>query len=387
MNKVICDICGTSYPDTADRCPICGYAKDLNGDNILGLTQQVENTEVVTEEEAEIKAAVPVDVESRNQSRDDDDYDDDFEDDEDDDDDEYDEDDDDEDDEPRSNTFLIVILVILIVALLAVTGFIYMKYFKPNTDKPVETTVATVETTLPAESTELTIPCTGLTMTSEGNVILEKEGHSWLINVAPQPADTTDKILYSSSDESVVTVNETGTLTAVGQGEAVITITCGDQMLTCNVTCFFIEETTAPTGTTAPAEFEGENETTAPVEETTAPAEETTAPADETTAPTEPAETEAATEPAETTEPKDDKTDGEITLTLKRTDLSFGMLGAVYTLEIEEDIDPKDVKWTSANGNIVIVHNGVLRTTGKGVTKIYAEYKGVKAECVIRVSY
>mgnify|MGYP003306756043 CR=1 FL=1 len=35
MNKVICDICGTSYPDTADQCPICGYSRDLNGDNIL----------------------------------------------------------------------------------------------------------------------------------------------------------------------------------------------------------------------------------------------------------------------------------------------------------------------------------------------------------------
>ena len=27
MNKVICDICGTAYPDTAPKCPICGFAK------------------------------------------------------------------------------------------------------------------------------------------------------------------------------------------------------------------------------------------------------------------------------------------------------------------------------------------------------------------------
>ena len=26
MNKIICDICGTKYPDTAEQCPICGYA-------------------------------------------------------------------------------------------------------------------------------------------------------------------------------------------------------------------------------------------------------------------------------------------------------------------------------------------------------------------------
>ena len=26
MSKVICDICGTSYPDTAEECPTCGYS-------------------------------------------------------------------------------------------------------------------------------------------------------------------------------------------------------------------------------------------------------------------------------------------------------------------------------------------------------------------------
>lgn len=27
MSKVICDVCGTSYPDTATQCPICGYVR------------------------------------------------------------------------------------------------------------------------------------------------------------------------------------------------------------------------------------------------------------------------------------------------------------------------------------------------------------------------
>ena len=29
MNKVICDICGTTYPETAEQCPICGFARDM----------------------------------------------------------------------------------------------------------------------------------------------------------------------------------------------------------------------------------------------------------------------------------------------------------------------------------------------------------------------
>ena len=31
MSKVICDICGTTYPATSEQCPICGYTRDLGG--------------------------------------------------------------------------------------------------------------------------------------------------------------------------------------------------------------------------------------------------------------------------------------------------------------------------------------------------------------------
>ena len=27
MNKVVCNLCGTSYPENATQCPICGYAR------------------------------------------------------------------------------------------------------------------------------------------------------------------------------------------------------------------------------------------------------------------------------------------------------------------------------------------------------------------------
>ena len=28
MSKIICEICGTTYPETASHCPICGCSKD-----------------------------------------------------------------------------------------------------------------------------------------------------------------------------------------------------------------------------------------------------------------------------------------------------------------------------------------------------------------------
>ena len=59
----------------------------------------------------------------------------------------------------------------------------------------------------------------------------------------------------------------------MGEGTAVITITCGTQQMTCTITCDFIEETSEPTvpETTVPEE-PTVPETTVP--ETTAPEEE-----------------------------------------------------------------------------------------------------------------
>jgi len=43
MSKIICDICGTSYPETAESCPICGCSRDAAAD-FLGDDFQMEET-------------------------------------------------------------------------------------------------------------------------------------------------------------------------------------------------------------------------------------------------------------------------------------------------------------------------------------------------------
>ena len=52
------------------------------------------------------------------------------------------------------------------------------------------------------------------------------------------PAETTDPVMWSSSNNNIVTVDD-GVVTAVGLGNAVITVTCGQRMAECtvNVTC------------------------------------------------------------------------------------------------------------------------------------------------------
>lgn len=275
MSKIICDICGTAYPDTEAECPICGCAKDVSAASLVDeLLEEEIAAPAVTHPAKNKKAKAPAYEEEDlfDDESDDDEY---YEDDED----EYDEDDDDDDDgeEHKSNAGLVIALVLVVLMLIAVSAFILVKYFLPNVVGSETTAPSTVETTeAPVETTELRIACESLALTSGGEIVLEDEGANWLINVMALPENTTDELVYTSSDEAVVTVNEQGKLTAVGEGTAVITITCGEQELKCTVTCDFTPETTVPE-TTVPETMEPETtepETTAP-QETEEPAEVT----------------------------------------------------------------------------------------------------------------
>ena len=43
MSKIICEICGTIYPDTEPRCPICGWTQDGIdfGDELAAIDEQM----------------------------------------------------------------------------------------------------------------------------------------------------------------------------------------------------------------------------------------------------------------------------------------------------------------------------------------------------------
>ena len=45
MSKIICDVCGTSYPESANQCPICGCVRSGDAVTVRGDTN---NTEVNT---------------------------------------------------------------------------------------------------------------------------------------------------------------------------------------------------------------------------------------------------------------------------------------------------------------------------------------------------
>lgn len=84
-------------------------------------------------------------------------------------------------------------------------------------------------------SATLTIvnPCTGITLDKDTLTIAR--GETATLTATTLPADTTDKVVWSSADKTIATV-ENGVVTAVGLGETTITAACGDKTASCKVT-------------------------------------------------------------------------------------------------------------------------------------------------------
>ncbi len=374
MSKIICDICGTKYPDTADQCPICGFTNDRGAQSIeieenflediiqeprsrvkggrfgKGATRKTVEEEAPVEEEVPVQEEAPV-VEEEVvvapvvETEVFDDYDE--EDFDDDDDDEYDDDDDEEESGGKSGIILSILLTVVILALLCVSGFIFVQYVMPNlmaSKDAVPTTEPYVETETP-ETEEPTVPCAQLVL-EETDIELTEIGQMYLINVAVEPADTTDELVFASSDESVVTVNEEGRITVIGEGTAAVLITCGEQTLECNVNV--VLETEEPT----------EEATEEPTEE---PTEEAT---------------EAPTEPLK-----------DVKLEINgNTDVTFNARGLTFTFKLKNGLKNNEVTWTSENEKVCTIdENGFLTCTGSGKTNVIVRYGEQEVVIIVRV--
>ena len=371
MSKIICDICGTSYPDTADCCPICGCSRDAAG-SILGedfLEQPADET--VQEQDFPKKRKEIFDYDEVNSDPDEEQvtYAET----------EYDEEElDEEDEEPRPNTLLVIILTVVIALLLMAAGFIFVRYFLPNMggrpDAAVQTTHATE--TASAETTEPGIPCQELYIISGKTIELNKEGQMFLLHVKASPENTTDKILFASGDESIATVTEDGKVTAISEGETVITISCGVSTMECPVTVKYLEEKVPPT-TEAP-----ETVATEATEGTAEPQNaETEAPV-ATEAPAATEATEGATSPSAPAQTNLKN----VTLKLKKTDIRLGVYYE-YKLLLDCGLEQNEVQWTSEHPYIASVdENGVVKAIKSGTTAITATYGDQKVQCIVRCS-
>ena len=152
------------------------------------------------------------------------------------------------------------------------------------------------------------------------------------------PVDTTDEVVFTSSDENVVVVDEFGLITAVGTGEASIIVTCGDVIVECPVLC-------------------GEKEV-----------------------PTDP--TEEPTDPTDPTEPTEEPEN--FVLKLKSKDFTLKKAGATYKL-YDGEVDASDITWTSDNEEVATINDGVVTAVGNGRTRVYGEYGDQKVSCWVSI--
>lgn len=363
MSKIICEICGTTYQDTAECCPICGCsrgaASDLLGDELFA-EEVIEETKGKAGHGSSNKKKQIFDYDEVNTRRMQETSEVEVEEDGYDEEEEYDE-------APRHNTFVVILLTVLIAALLIAAGFIFVRYFLPNMggneETVPETTVAQAEES--TGETELRIPCDTIILNSSRQAELNQPGFSHLINVTVSPEDTTDVLSFVSADQSVATVSEDGKITAVGEGETIVTISCGDFQMYVNVICDFTQETEPPTEETTEATEDGES-TDEATDETS---EEST---DETGA-------ESETEGEKVVDPN-------IKLKLKKSDISLGVYYQ-FRLELDCDLDPKDVEWSSEHPYIATVdEEGVVTAVKSGTTAIIAKYGDQEVQCIVRCS-
>lgn len=342
MSKIICDVCGTTYVETSAQCPICGSARksvdqtgagegnsyayvrggrfsksNVRKRNRTGkdFSRQTASAAPVRKTAETQKAAKPVKQREPEKQ---------------------------EEDTVVVNKGLIIVVVILLLAIIAVTGYIVAKFMIPGSGSgnrpkpPVSTTTTAPEQ---EQTTAPTIPCTELTLSS-ATIEFTEAGNSWLLNAEKTPANSTDEIVFTSSDENVVTVTDTGYITAVGGGEAIITATCGNVKVQCTVVCSFAGGvTTEPTDPTEP-EFVFEFNTKY-VDEYTG---------------------------------KHDATiDGP------------GKTWRAYKASLS--VNPADIQWTVDDPSVCTIENGIVTAVARGKTEIHATYGGVTYSCIIRCSW
>lgn len=346
MSKIVCDICGATYPDTDEQCPICGTArsdaaaagdtaasdssyayvkggrfsksnvkKRNNGERELPretVQEKPVKEKPVKEKPAKAPKQAPAVRRERPQRQQD-------------------------QDEPSGNLGLIIIVVILVLAIVAVSVFIIMRYVdRLNPNGPGESTPGTSSTQAadPTGNTGIqgpvSIPCTGLRLPFV-EYTFNTVGEVLLLRPDVQPENHTESLLFISEDPRIATVDQNGRVTAVADGETVIYVACGSWKVQMTIIC---------------------NVGVAPTD------------------PTEP------TEPTQPTEP-------EYVLELNSKDFTLSGYGASWQL-YNGPIPQSEITWTSSNEEVATVTNGKVVAVGNGTATIIAEYAGQKVTCIVR---
>ena len=235
MSKVICDVCGTTYPETAAQCPICGSAKKSTSQTAAGGNDQTASYAYVkggrfskSNVRRRNKKGQELDrrpAGERSPKKD------------------------------NANAILVAVVILLVIAIIAVLGYMGIRVFLAGSVNDPQSTNPTISDAT-GPSTPSGLSCTNISLTRPA-IEFTSAGQAQLLSYSLTPSNTTDTVEFSSSDPAVATVTEKGLVTAVGGGQATITIKCGEQQAVCQITCSFGEvteptEPSEPTITTPP---------------------------------------------------------------------------------------------------------------------------------------
>ena len=318
--KVVCDVCGTTFPETDSHCPVCGCAKMADAQLIEEETpvvaeaapsyskggrfsqSNVQRRSTDAEEEVEVeqmpeRRSAPAPERKRKT-------------------------------EPQgTNKGLIAAVIILLIAIVMVVVYIGVTVLNmDNGENPPATEHSS--------SSTVEIPCTSLTLHNSNGIVLSAPNESFALAVSVLPADTTDRIVYSSADPTIAKVDIHGNVTPVGYGETVITVICGDQMAQCTVKSTVGEppetQPTTPPGPVLPDGF--------------------------------------------VLKLKTYKDSGEITI-------AGDAVATIYSETM--GIKASDITWTTTDPGIATVENGKVTGVGKGYCYITASIGDQTATCKV----
>lgn len=311
MNKVVCNVCGTSYPESAAQCPICGFTQPadkavstLSGERTYTYVKGGRFSKANVKKRNQAKTTSGVSATNTEEVKE------------------------------KSNAGMIVLIIVLLLAIIAVSGYIALRFFLPNNfifeglgglkspsasqnaeeDVPATQITEATEDTEATEVTTVALDCTAVSIDTEF-LSFDAVGSTHQLIVTLEPEETHDPLTFTSSDETVVTVDANGLITVTGEGNAVITVTCGSVHAECDIVCEIIPE-----------------------------------------------------------------------LTLNRKEITFDTEGQNWLL-YNGEIPVEDIIWSSDDNRVATIESGKVVAVGEGTTTVYAGYEDQTASCVINCNF
>lgn len=211
MDRIICDICGSEFPETAEICPNCGFPRQ-------GSEKLSAGTGAAEVGKGKGGRFFGKSVRNRQAQQD-------------------------------PDRGLWITIGLLITAIILVSVYIVVRIWGGRSS-----ILASTQTTLPTVTTapvETTVPCEALSVNAT-LLELEEVGEQAVLVATKLPESSTEPIVFTSLDPDVAQVSELGVITAVGPGQTTIVVSCGGITADCFVVCQFAEETAPPPETTAP---------------------------------------------------------------------------------------------------------------------------------------